>query len=279
VHRSGALVCYAGAPSVTNHQAVRRCSRQQGKIRSGKCRTQKGCSRAPTFPITHRHVAQADAEAALAGEIIVTRQPHTERCLDERFGERTRRHRRNGERAARTVIRIRTTIVVLRLLEVRKNARVVPARITEIRPRVVVRPIAANIDHRVKRTASTENFAARKIDRAIRCRLLRDRRIAPVVGRHPHLPRIRRYVDVRIRILAARFDEEDRGRRIPRQSRSNDAAARTGTDDDVIVVAHCRPPTTIFGRSPACSVSPRAIARRPKVRRYMGRLTAGDRSQ
>jgi hypothetical protein len=167
------------------------------------------------------------------------------------------------------VIRVRTTVVVLRLLEVRKDARVVPASVTEIRPRVVIRSIAANVDHRVERTASTEDLAARKIDRAIRRGRLRDGRVAPIVGRHPYFPRIRRHVDVRVRIEAAGFEEEDRGRWILRQARSDDATARTGTDDDIIVVVHGRPPTRLFVRDARCSVSSRAILHGPKIRRYM----------
>src|SRR5262249_60326006 len=69
-----------------------------------------------------------------------------------------------AQRSACTVVLRGAPLLVFRLFEVRKNVRVSPALISQIPPLIVVKPVAADVNHGVEGAASAQHLATWPIE-------------------------------------------------------------------------------------------------------------------
>ena len=111
---------------------------------------------------------------------------------------------------------------------------------------VEVLRLAADIDHAVDRTRTTEHAAARIVDDATISAGIGLGLEAP--GERRMVPQLRvasRDVDQRVPVAPAGLDQHDAGGGIFRQPIGQYAASRTGADDDVVSLQSVGPPVRV----------------------------------
>ena len=128
--------------------------------------------------------------------------------------------------------------VVLGPLEVGQDVVPAPAGVAQLAPAVVVRGLAAHVDHAVDRRAAAQHLAARIIEHATAESRLGLGLEAPVGARIADAVEIAdRDVDPGIVVLAAGLEQQDRYRGIGGQPVGEHAAGGAGADDDVVEAA------------------------------------------
>src|SRR5262249_28382624 len=135
------------------------------EVRPTHRRTQEGRSRAAPLSVPLGNLVDPKTLLVLAIEVGIALEPGLLRSFDEgmrklvgasQFGD--------AQRAARAVVVRGATLLVFRLFKVRKDVRVSPALISQVPPLIVVKMVAANVDHGVEGAASTQHLAAWPIE-------------------------------------------------------------------------------------------------------------------
>ena len=117
--------------------------------------------RAPTPAVFLGHLKQPAAELRGAVEIRIERQAGLLRPLDEDMAERICVGTLGDiERAISAMKAVVQALVAFGLLEVRQHVVIVPAGIAELAPMIVVRRLAAHIDHRIDRARAADEATA-----------------------------------------------------------------------------------------------------------------------
>ena len=133
-------------------------------------------------------------------------------------------------------------LVVFGPLEIRQDARVVPAGIAERGPMIIVRALAAGIDHRVDRRAPADHAAARlKPASAVELRLrhgLIAHRVQPD-GRGGG--KAQRRMNKHALVGPSRFEKADADAGVFRQTPRQCASARPCADDNVVELHRAHP--------------------------------------
>ena len=180
------------------------------------------------------------ADAVLLGsvEVVVRLQPAGLGGIDERPRERVHRAAvRDGKRPAGAVPVVGAAFVVLGALEVGQHLVVAPPGPDQVAPLVVVRAIAADVDHGVDRGAAAKDLAARQVDPPVAAVRLVPGRVIPVLRAAVERRERRRDVHEVVRVRAARLDQEDADVRVLSKAVREHAARRPRTDDHVVVHA------------------------------------------
>ena len=147
--------CWAWAP-VSTFRFGRRLRRAQERLGRGP---------ADAAPLGHLEIAAALVVAAV--EIVGLRDAALLGGVAERVEDLPRHPRRlDPPFAAGAVELVRTLPVVLRPLEQRQHVVPGPAGIAELAPVIVVRRLAAHVDHAVDGRAAAQHLAARIAQRA-----------------------------------------------------------------------------------------------------------------
>ncbi len=116
-------------------------------------RMQIGRGRAAALAVFLRHLKQTAAELHCAVKIGIERNPGLLRRLEEDVTQRVGvRPLGDVERPVAAVKFVVQALVALGFFEIRQHVRITPARIAELPPVIVVRRLAAHIDHGVDRT-------------------------------------------------------------------------------------------------------------------------------
>src|SRR5258708_25931078 len=128
------------------------------------------------------------------------------------------------------------------LAEIRQYVAKRPALVARRGPVVEIMRLPAHVDHRVNRAGTALHLAARTIDRPVVEFLFGLAVIHPVIGFVVvRLGETHRDLEPERALLAARFEQQHRILARRREAIGENAARRTRTDDDVIVVhALCR---------------------------------------
>ena len=137
------------------------------------------------------------------------------------------------------MIRALAPPTVFRALEIGQNAGITPTREPGLTPLLVIQRMPARVDHRIDRRGASQHLAARHEYFAVvamRLRLGGELPIEAGMGAQPSHPE--GHVDVGIPVAAAGLQEKDRGIAILAQAVREDAARRSGSDDDVIIRFH-----------------------------------------
>ncbi len=140
--------------------------------------------------------------------------------------------------AVAAVVLARTAPAGLHLLEVGQHVGIAPALAAHLPPSVVVARVAAHVEHAVDRGRAAEQPAAGQVEGAVVEIGLGLGDVTPVVlgvqhgaqeaQRHPHIGMV---------VLAPGLDEQDLAALVLAEPRGQNAAGRTGADDDVVVSA------------------------------------------
>src|SRR5690606_762779 len=169
-------------------------------------------------------------------EVGVARQPRLYGGLDEDEAEGVGIARvLDAQRPADAVVGVGPAGVVLGALEVGQDALVVPARAAGLGPAVVVRPVAADVDHGVDGGGAAEDLPAGPEQRAPGEARLRLGVVGPVHLRLEQPAEGGGDLDLGAGVRPARFEEEDARGGVGAEAVGQHAPRRAGTDDDVVV--------------------------------------------
>ena len=164
---------------------------------------------------------------------------------------------RDVQRAARAADVGGAERVVLDRLEDRQHVVPAPARVAETLERVVVRAVAAVVDHAVDRAGPAERLAPhpvldllRRPERA-RGVVPRGRRVAQQLAEPP------RHGDQRVGVLVACLDQQHVDPRVRGEAVGEHTPRRSCADDDVVEPSHGIPFLVCIGRLCGRTVSPR----------------------
>ena len=139
----------ADGAGALEQDAVRVHVRHHREVRPPHGRVQIGDRRAGAHPAAHRHLVGPEAVLFGAVEVFGAGEPELDAGLDERRAHDVLRAAvGDGQRPAGAVKLVLAALVVLGLLEVRQQVVEGPARDA---PAVVVRAVAADVDHVVDR--------------------------------------------------------------------------------------------------------------------------------
>ncbi len=229
-------------PSISSR--VARASGEHREVRRVEHRPQERGRRALAHAVLDRQLAVRDAVERLGVVVLVERDARLLRRADDRLQHGMRLVlRQHVRRPAGAVERRRAAVEVLGALEQRQHVVERPARVAEIRPRVVVAAMAAHVDHPVERARAAEHPAARPAQLAAGARRLRHRLVVPVLRALPELEDARRIVDRRVLVHRAGLEEQDARARVDEPPR-DDGSGRSGADNDyVVAVRHLSPPS------------------------------------
>ena len=153
------------------------------------------------------------ADALLYGAVEVAGERHAELLggPDERLAERVVLDLLGDvHRADAAVVAVVEPLVGLGPAEERQHLLVAPVLVAELRPRLVVLALAADVDHRVDRGAAAQGPALRVPHRPVVQLRLRHRRELPVVARAAELGEPDRHVHQRGPVAAAGLEQQHR---------------------------------------------------------------------
>jgi hypothetical protein len=222
-----------------------KAQRQRGGLdreaRAAGDRLKVGGRRALARPIDDVEVVPADALGLLAVAVLGLGDARLERGVEERLGEgMSVARRRHAQRSADAAVGRVAALGVLRALEVRQQAVVVPTRGSVARPAVEVAPVSADVGHGVDRARAAEHLALRHEVGAAGRAGLGHGRVAPVdLGPGQRRPCLREPQQVE-RGRTPRFEEEHPRAIAFRQPRREHATGRACSHDHVVEVAHRR---------------------------------------
>jgi hypothetical protein len=128
-------------------------------------------------------------------------------------------------------------LVVLGAFEVGDQVVEAPSGAARVAPGVVVGPVAADVDHRVRGRRSAQRAAAGKMDAPPVAMRLAAGRVVPVDGAVGERGHSQRNVDVVEGVRRAGLDEQHFDVRVFTQACCQDAAGRACAHDDVVVHA------------------------------------------
>ncbi|MNZ99615.1 hypothetical protein D3C78_1189480 [compost metagenome] len=188
--------------------------------------------------ITLGHLVEAAAFLLFAVEVVIERNAGLLRRANERPAQLVDRNQvGHSQRPARAMVLVGQPVVVLGPAEIRQDVAEGPARATFlVLPGVVVGRIAAGIDHRVDRPATTQHPALRVENGAAVHARLGNRSVAPGQWTAGHFEEAHRHVDVGIAVRRAGFDEQHADIRRFAETAGKYATGRAAADDDVVVV-------------------------------------------
>ena len=176
----------AAADGLLNDQSLDLGVRDDGEVRPARDWGQVGVGRALPRCVDDVGVVPRCAFSVRAVAVLVTRVTRPYSGLEAGFPQRVRRgRRRNDHRPIKASIRRIASDGSLAALEVRKERVVVPARGPGGLPRVVARPVAANVHHAVDPAGSAQHLAARPPVNGLVSGALRNRFVVPVNRRAP----------------------------------------------------------------------------------------------
>jgi hypothetical protein len=218
-----------------------------GQVRPAQGRRQIGRRRAPALAVADGQVVGAKALLLVAVEVLGRGVARLAAGLDQGGVERALGlPARHVQRARAAVIGVAAAMVGFRALEVGQDLGIGPARQPHLPPLVVVARVAADIDHAVDRRAAAQALAARPPQLAIvevRFFLGPEAPVLLALGldqlAHPG-----RHLDQERGVLAAGLQQQDLDVGVLGQSGREDAAGRTGADDDVVVARAGHGPTS-----------------------------------
>jgi hypothetical protein len=192
----------------------------------------------------------ADALRLLAVAVLGRGNAGLERGVEERLGERMSvARRRDAHRSADAAVGRVAGLGVLRALEVRQHAVVVPTGRAVARPALEVGPMPADVCHGVDGARAAEHLALRQGVGAVGRASLGHGRVAPVdLGPAQRRPRLRDPQQVKRRRTSC-LQEQDARAVAFGEARREHATRRACPHDHVVVVAHrrdCRPPANSF---------------------------------
>ena len=142
----------ADRATVLDQHAGRLRPGDDGEVRPRRRGMQIGRGRAAALAFFLRHLEKAASELRGAVEIRIERNSRLLRRLDEDVAQRIGvGPLGNVERPVAPMEIVAKALVVLRLLEERQHVLITPASIAELAPAIVIRRIAAHIDHGVDR--------------------------------------------------------------------------------------------------------------------------------
>ena len=223
-------------------------------------RPEEAPGRGPAHPLPLVHLEEARALVVAVVEIGARLDAELPRALLHRVEDLPAQPlRRDLPAAAAAVHRRGAGVMVFGLQEVGQDIVPAPAKVAELAPVLVVRRLAAHVDHAVDRRAPARHLAA-GIDQAAPVEPRLGRRLHHPVGARvadavevPH-----RDMDPVVGIAATGFEQEHAGARILGEPAREHAASGAGADDDVVVPAferlkawHLRPPRQRISQRPA----------------------------
>ena len=201
-------------------------------------RLEEGLGRGMAFAVLLRHLIEADALGLGRVEIGAGADLHLARGLDE-VAVDGRGVAQRGDRqwpgAAMKALIHRRIGIGLGTPEIGQERVVIPTRAAQRRPLVVIRPVAADVDHAVDRRGPAQHLAARDRHLPPVQPLLRGRGIEPVVPPvlgQQHDPQ--RHPDQRRAVAWSGLDQADADGRVLRQAIRQNGAGRARADDHVI---------------------------------------------
>ena len=201
-------------------------------------RTQVGHRRTAAPAIADGELVGAEAFVLLAVEVVAHRHAGLLGGLDEDLADLVVQLAvGHVHRPFAAVVLVGAACVGLGLAEVRQHVVIAPARVAELGPFVVVRAVAARVDHAVDRGRAAERLAARAEHRLA----LAHGRVglgfeAPVVllAEHEEAEGAGRVDELEV-VLRPGFEQADADGRIARQAVGKHTAGGARADDDVVV--------------------------------------------
>ena len=140
---------------------------QHGQVGTPERRVQECNDRTAPPSAALRHLIEACAVLFRTVEVGISRKAGRDGRFDEGPGRNHRtREVRNRQLAAHAVPGIRPAPLVLGALEDRQHRVIRPARVAERRPVVVIRAVAAHVDHRVDGARTAQDLPARLVTAA-----------------------------------------------------------------------------------------------------------------
>ena len=202
----------------------------------------------------------ADAFDPLAVVVVGARDPGRDGGLDDRGVQRIGFVARQHVPGAAGAVQLRRAAVeVLRAAEQRQDVVPAPAVVAEVRPVVVVEPVAADVDHPVDRARPAEDATTRVREPAAGDGGVRDRLVRPVDGAAAQLDDAAGIVDGRVRVRAARLQQGHARARVDQPPCDDGTRRPCADDDDLRALSHS--PQPIPAAPPG-----RAVARSDKDR-------------
>ncbi len=212
------------------------CARpgQHGQAGRAGERRQEGRRAGLAPAVLDVELAERDAVELLAVVVVVERHAGLLGGGDDRGVDRMRLvAREHVQRPAAAVKRGLAPVEVLRALEQGQHVLVAPARVAEVRPRVVVAAVPAGVDHAVESARSAQHLAAWPVQLTPGARALRHGAIAPVLLAVPQLEQPRGLVDRRVRVGAAGLHDDDRRTAVDEAACDHGPRRPRADDDDL----------------------------------------------
>src|SRR5690606_6167758 len=195
---------------------------------------------AAPLAVSDRGLIGADAFLLRAIEIVRVGMASLLARLDKGLEENARLARiGDAERPLAAVKGAVAVLVAFGALEIGQHIGKTPTLKAELAPEIVVARMAADVDHAVDRGRPAKHLAARPEELAVVQIGLAFGVVVPVdkVG-SDELADARRHMDEKIRILAARLQQQNLVIRILRQPAGENATGAARADDDVVKAAH-----------------------------------------
>jgi hypothetical protein len=209
------------------------------QVRPVPHRHEEAARRRPAPAALLRHLVVGRARVVAAIEIVDRRDAGLRRRFAERLQQRPAHALPlDAAFAAGAMRSALAKAMILVLLEERQHVLPAPAGESELAPMVVVAGLAAHVEHGIDRRRSADHLAARIRQAAAVEPLLRQRAVHPVGARIADGEKIAdRDVVPDPVVAAARLEQEHSLVGIGGEPVGQQAAGRTGADDDVVVLA------------------------------------------
>ena len=231
LERSVASELDARAARPLEEEPHRARSGDHGQALRARHRPQEGRRRAVADAVPDRQLGEPDAVELGAVVVVVERDARLLRCLDrpgdDGMGLIPRHH---AQGAALPVVVGGAAVEVLGALEEGEHVSVAPAGVAEVGPRVVVRPVTADVDHPVQRARAAQHAAAGEMEPPPGAGRLRNRAVPPVLRAVPELPHASRIVNGRVLVRRSGLEEHHADTGVDQAPR-DDGAGRAGADD------------------------------------------------
>ncbi|MNQ40681.1 hypothetical protein D3C85_543400 [compost metagenome] len=213
------------------------------QVRTAHGRAQVGVGGGAAHAILHRHVHGAEAFLHEAVGVVGLDIAGLGTGIDPGTVQRVLHVVAVGgaQRPAIAAIGIAALLVALGPFEVRQAVAIAPIAGAELLPFVEVVGMATDVDQAVDRRRAAEHLAPRAMHAAPVETRFRLGFVAPVVLLGVHRDREGAgHLDQHAAVAAAELQHQHRGGGIRAEAIGQDAAGRTGTDDDVVItLSHC----------------------------------------
>ena len=213
--------------------------RFDGEILARASRIEKRSRRAEPLPVFLGHLIDTKAFLAHAIEVGISRVVQFHPSFDEVFRKWVHSPKIGDAKwPGIAMMLVVDSLIVFERDKKLAHARPVPVSSGGRPPALIVRPIAANVDHCIDRAAATQRLAARPIEPpVVKVRLDFGLTVPVHPSRAGNDADAKRHVNEGIAIARPRLDEADSFIRISRKAVGHDAAGRAAANDVVSVSA------------------------------------------